>query len=279
MDNIIELRDVSFDYGDNETAVLNNFNLKIKRGSFVAILGHNGSGKSTVARLLNGLHLPSNGTVSVNGVTTNNQKAEFEIRSQVGLVFQNPDNQIIATIVEDDVAFGPENLGVNPTEIRRRVDNSLKSVGMYEFKNHSPHLLSGGQKQRVAIAGVLAMEPQCIVLDEPTAMLDPMGRQEVMSTLIKLNQEKNITVVLITHYMDEAALADRVVVMDNGSICLDGTPNEVFSEVEIIKQAGLSIPQTTELAYRLKNIGVDLGNVLTVDDCVNALTSALSEEK
>lgn len=279
MDNIIELKNVCFDYGNNEAAVLKNFNLEIKRGSFIAILGHNGSGKSTVARLLNGLLLPSKGTVCVNGINTSDDNAEYFVKSQVGLVFQNPDNQIIATIVEDDVAFGPENLGVKPNEIKQRVYNSLKAVGMYEFKNHSPHLLSGGQKQRVAIAGILAMQPQCIVLDEPTAMLDPMGRQEVLSTLTKLNKENGITVVLITHYMDEAALADRVVVMDNGEIVLDGSPREVFQKVEVIKDAGLSIPQTSELAFKLKEHGINLGSVLTVDECVDALVNTLTEEK
>lgn len=279
MDNIIELKNVCFDYGDNEATVLNNFNLEIKRGSFVAILGHNGSGKSTVARLLNGLLVPSKGTVSVNGINTSDENSEYLVKSQVGLVFQNPDNQIIATIVEDDVAFGPENLGIEPKEIRARVYDSLKAVGMYEFKNHSPHLLSGGQKQRVAIAGILAMQPQCIVLDEPTAMLDPMGRQEVLSTLTKLNKENGITVVLITHYMDEVALADRVVVMDNGKTVLDGSPREVFQKVEVIKDAGLSIPQTSELAFELKEHGINLGSVLTVDECVDALVNTLSEEK
>lgn len=279
MDNIIEIKDVCFKYEDNSGPVLKNFNLNIERGSFVSILGHNGSGKSTVARLLNGLLLPSSGTVSVNGITTSDENNDFEIKKQVGLVFQNPDNQIIATIVEDDVAFGPENLSIEPKEIRKRVDEALKSVDMYEYKDKAPHLLSGGQKQRIAIAGILAMQPQCIVLDEPTAMLDPLGRKEVISTLMKLNRENGITVVLITHYMEEAALADRIVVMDNGQTILDDKPELVFGEVDLIKKAGLSVPQTAELAYKLKRAGLDIGPVLSVDDCVNALERVLTEEK
>ncbi len=279
MDNIIEIKDVCFDYGDNEGPILNKFNLNIKRGSFVSILGHNGSGKSTVARLLNGLLSPNSGTITVNGISTSDEQNDFEVKKQVGLVFQNPDNQIIATIVEDDVAFGPENLSIEPKEIRKRVDEALKSVDMYEYKDKAPHLLSGGQKQRIAIAGILAMEPQCIVLDEPTAMLDPLGRQEVISTLMKLNREKGITVVLITHYMEEAALSDRIVVMDNGQIILDDVPQSVFCEVDLISKAGLSVPQTAELAYKLKCSGLDIGSVLTVDDCVDALQRVLTEEK
>ncbi len=279
MDNFIEFKNVCFNYDDNGEVVLNDFNLNIERGSFVAILGHNGSGKSTVARMLNGLLVPNSGMVTVNGISTNDEKNDFEIKKQVGLVFQNPDNQIIATIVEDDVAFGPENLGIEPTEIRKRVDAALKTVDMYDYKNNAPHLLSGGQKQRIAIAGILAMEPQCIVLDEPTAMLDPLGRKEVISTLIKLNREKGITVVLITHYMDEAVLADRVVVMDNGKIVLDDKPEAVFSEVKLIKNAGLSVPQTAELAYKLKCAGVDIGPALTVDKCAKSLINVLASEE
>lgn len=279
MDNIIEIKDVCFNYEDNEGPILENFNLNIERGTFVSILGHNGSGKSTVARLLNGLLLPNSGTVTVNGISSADEKNDFEVKKQVGLVFQNPDNQIIATIVEDDVAFGPENLSIEPKEIRKRVDEALKAVDMYEYKDKAPHLLSGGQKQRIAIAGILAMEPQCIVLDEPTAMLDPLGRQEVISTLMKLNREKGITVVLITHYMEEAVLSDRIVVMDNGKIVLDDEPKSVFCEVDLINKAGLSVPQTAELAYKLKCAGLDIGSVLTVDDCVNALQHALTEEK
>ena len=278
MNNIIELKDISFMYseGDGTQTVLENFNLNIERGSFVCILGHNGSGKSTVARLMNGLRTPAEGKVLVDGLDTADPKNEFEVKKKVGLVFQNPDNQIIATIVEDDVAFGLENLSVDPKEIRRRVDNALKAVDMYEHKEKAPHLLSGGQKQRIAIAGILAMEPDCIVLDEPTAMLDPQGRQEVLSTLTTLNREKGITVVLITHYMDEAVLADRVVVVDDGKIILDGLPEDIFHEVEKLHSAGLNVPQTAELAHKLKSIGIKLtGNILTEEACADALSEIL----
>ncbi len=279
MNNIIELKDISFEYSEGEgtRTVLSNFNLNIERGSFICILGHNGSGKSTVARLMNGLRIPSGGKIMVDGLNTADPKNEFRIKKKVGLVFQNPDNQIIATVVEDDVAFGLENLGVKSEEIRLRVDNALKAVDMYDFRSKAPHLLSGGQKQRIAIAGILAMEPDCIVLDEPTAMLDPQGRNEVLSTLSQLNREKGITVVLITHYMDEAVLADRVVVMDDGEIILDGAPQDIFHEVEKLHSAGLNVPQTAELAYKLKNIGLELkGNILTEEDCANALADVLS---
>lgn len=279
MANFLELKNVCFKYGDENDAVLNNFNLKIEKGSFVSILGHNGSGKSTVARLLNGLKTPTSGEVLVEGLSTLEQRNEFEIKKKVGLVFQNPDNQIIATIVEDDVAFGPENLGVEPEKIRYLVDNALKSVDMYGHKNKAPHLLSGGQKQRIAIAGILAMEPDCIVLDEPTAMLDPAGRKEVLSTLLKLNREKGITIVLITHYMDEAALADRIVVMDNGNIILDGEPKQVFGKVDEIKKAGLNVPQTAEFVYELNSIGIKIEPELTVENCVYELQKALTGEK
>lgn len=279
MANFLELKNVCFKYGDENDAVLNNFNFKIEKGSFVSILGHNGSGKSTVARLLNGLKTPTSGEVLVEGLSTLEQRNEFEIKKKVGLVFQNPDNQIIATIVEDDVAFGPENLGVEPEKIRYLVDNALKSVDMYEHKNKAPHLLSGGQKQRIAIAGILAMEPDCIVLDEPTAMLDPAGRKEVLSTLLKLNREKGITIVLITHYMDEAALADRIVVMDNGNIILDGEPKQVFGKVDEIKKAGLNVPQTAEFVYELNSIGIKIEPALTVENCVYELQKALTGEK
>ena len=278
MSNIIELKDISFRYseGDGTETVLENFNLNIERGSFICILGHNGSGKSTVARLMNGLRLPTGGTVLVDGLDTSDPKNEFQVKKKVGLVFQNPDNQIIATIVEDDVAFGLENLSVPPREIRQRVDNALKAVDMYDHHEKAPHLLSGGQKQRIAIAGILAMEPDCVVLDEPTAMLDPQGRQEVLSTLSALNREKGITVVLITHYMDEAVLADRVVVMDDGEIILDGIPKDIFHEVEKLHSAGLNVPQTAELAYKLKNIGIKLkGNILTEEACADALSKIL----
>lgn len=280
MSNIIELKNVSFEYseGDDSQEVLNDFNLNIERGSFTCILGHNGSGKSTVARLLNGLRTPSGGKVLIDGLDTSDPENEFEVKKKVGLVFQNPDNQIIATIVEDDVAFGLENLSVAPHEIRQRVDNALKAVDMYEHREKAPHLLSGGQKQRIAIAGILAMEPDCIVLDEPTAMLDPQGRQEVLATLTALNKEKGITVVLITHYMDEAVLSDRVVVMDDGEIILDGIPEDIFHEVEKLHSAGLNVPQTAELTYKLKNIGIKLeGNILTEEACAEALADILQQ--
>lgn len=281
MSDIIKFEKVNFEYGENETSqtVLKDFDLRVEKGSFVSILGHNGSGKSTVARLMNGLRIPSSGTVTVDGFSTADDKNEFEIKKRVGLVFQNPDNQIIATVVEDDVAFGPENLGLPQDELRRRVDSALKAVDMYDERHKAPHLLSGGQKQRIAIAGILALEPECIVLDEPTAMLDPIGRREVLSTIMKLNREKGITVVLITHYMDEAALADRILVMDDGKIILDDIPEKVFKEVEKLKAAGLSVPQSAEFAYRLKDIGIDLDvNVLKIENCVSALTEYLLEE-
>ena len=283
MDNIIELKKVVFDYTDENdlpVSVLDEISLSIERGSFTAVLGHNGSGKSTMAKLLNGLNKPSSGTVTVNGMDTADEKHEFEVRKTVGLVFQNPDNQIVASIVEEDVAFGPENLGVEPKEIRNRVDEALKSVGMYEYRTHAPFKLSGGQKQRIAIAGILAMQPECIVLDEPTAMLDPKGRSEVMETVQRLNREKGMTIVLITHYMDEAALADRVVVMDGGKVILDGTPMEVFGHVTELKSVGLDVPQPTELVTLLKADGVDIDtDVLDVDQCVEALVKALHLEE
>ena len=283
MDNIIELKKVVFDYTDENdlpVSVLDEISLSIERGSFTAVLGHNGSGKSTMAKLLNGLNKPSSGTVTVNGMDTADEKHEFEVRKTVGLVFQNPDNQIVASIVEEDVAFGPENLGVEPKEIRNRVDEALKSVGMYEYRTHAPFKLSGGQKQRIAIAGILAMQPECIVLDEPTAMLDPRGRSEVIETIQRLNREKGMTIVLITHYMDEAALADRVVVMDGGKVILDGTPMEVFGHVTELKSVGLDVPQPTELVTLLKADGVDTDtDVLDVDQCVEALVKALHLEE
>lgn len=278
MSSIIEFKNVCFEYNDDNDnqVILNNFNLAINDGDFVAILGHNGSGKSTIARLMNGLKKPTDGVVLVDGLDTTDEDNEYEIRKRIGLVFQNPDNQLIATVVEDDVAFGPENLMIDPKEIRKRVDFALKSVGMYEHKERAPHLLSGGQKQRVAIAGILAMEPKCIVLDEPTAMLDPIGRKEVIETLFKLNKEKGITVVLITHYMEEVVGADRIIVMDDGGIALDDTPKKVFSQVELLKKAGLGIPQTAELCYKLTQSGIDLSSdVLTVEDCASALARRL----
>ncbi len=276
-DNIIEIKNLSYEYTDDEEArVLNDFNLSIKRGSFTVILGHNGSGKSTLAKLMNGLFKPSFGTVEVDGMLTSDDNYEIEIKRRVGLVFQNPDNQIISSIVEEDVAFGPENLGYSPDEIRSRVDSALKAVNMYDFRKSAPHNLSGGQKQRVAIAGILSMTPECIVLDEPTAMLDPQGRKEVLNALITLNKEKNITVVLITHFMEEAQFADRVLVMSGGKITGDGTPKEIFSKIDLLKSAGLSIPQTTELLERLKQNGfkVDSG-IISVKECAEEIAKQL----
>lgn len=263
----------SYDNGVKKIdAVLDNLNLNIKKGEFVAVLGHNGCGKSTLAKHFNGLLLPLGGNVYVNGLNTKDEEMINTIRRQVGMVFQNPDNQIVANVVEEDVAFAPENLGIESSEIRKRVDEALKTVDMYRYRKHAPHLLSGGQKQRVAIAGAIAMRPECIVMDEPTAMLDPMGRAEVLETILKLKAQENMTVVLITHYMDEAAMADRVVVMDDGHIVIDDTPKNVFSQVELIKSLGLDVPQATELAYLLNKDGFDVDyNVLTVKECADAI--------
>lgn len=283
MDSIIEVKDVSFEYYENDNnslAILDHFNLNIERGSFTVIIGHNGSGKSTLAKLLNGLNKPAKGQVLVDGMDTSNEEDELKIRRTVGMVFQNPDNQLVATVVEEDVAFGPENLGLPPAVIRRRVDDALKAVDMYDYREHAPHKLSGGQKQRVAIAGIIAMEPACIVLDEPTAMLDPRGRKEVLDTIHTLNREKNITIVLITHYMDEAAEADRVIVMDSGKILLDGGPKEVFSHVEQIKSVGLDVPQPAELVYELQKSGISLPDgIISAEDCVAALAGLLRQEE
>ena len=278
---IIKFDNVSFAYeaSDEDTAatqVVDGFNLCVPEGQFLAILGHNGCGKSTVAKLINGILVPSSGKVTVDGLDTSDDDKITDVRRTVGMVFQNPDNQIVATIVEDDVAFGPENLGVPPHEIRRRVDDALKAVGMYEFRGREPHRLSGGQKQRVAIAGIIAMNTKCIVMDEPTAMLDPHGRQEVMDTIRMLNKERGITVILITHYMDEAVKADRVVVMDKGEIVLDSVPREVFRNVEKLKSLGLDVPQATELAYRLRKAGLDIpDNILDEKECAEAILAAL----
>ncbi len=277
----ISLENVVFSYSDSENDLIaknaiDGVSLDIKKGEFVALLGHNGCGKSTVAKHLNAMLLPDSGKVYVDGDDTADEDKTFEIRKKVGLVLQNPDNQLVASIVEDDVAFGPENLGIEPDEIRRRVDFALKAVGMYDYRESAPFKLSGGQKQRVAIAGILAMQPQCIVLDEPTAMLDPNGRDEVLSTLLKLNREDGITVVLITHYMEEAVLSDRVVVMDEGKILTQGTPDEVFSQVELLKKHRLDVPQSAELAHRLKGCGVKIDKIpLTVQDCVDMLEGVL----
>lgn len=271
---MIEIKDLYFSYeneGENKNPrnVINGVNLNIKEGEFVALLGHNGSGKSTLAKLINALFIPKKGQVLVDGFDTKDDKSVWDIRYRAGMVFQNPDNQLVATVVEDDVAFGPENLGIESSEIRKRVDKALESVNMEDFKKNSPHLLSGGQKQRVAIAGILAMSPTYIILDEPTAMLDPSGRKEVMDTVLKLNKEQGKTIILITHYMDEAAMADRLIIMEEGSIILQGKPREVFSHVDEIKKIGLDVPQVTELAFDLKKQGFNIRNdVLTVEELV-----------
>ncbi len=277
MGEFIRVDNVSFSYDDNR--VLNNISLSVQEGEFVALLGHNGCGKSTMAKLFNVLLSPQSGTVTIDGITAETEDDIYEIRSRVGLVLQNPDNQLVATVVEEDVAFGPENLGVPPQEIRRRVDSALKAVDMYEYRSHAPHKLSGGQKQRVAIAGIIAMEPRCIVLDEPTAMLDPKGRQEVIDTIRHLNKSMGITIVLITHYMDEAVQADRVIVMDKGSILTQGTPRQVFSKTELLKEHSLDVPQSVELMYTLKNrYGAAVNEMpLTPAECVQTLSEILPQ--
>ena len=276
MENIISIKNVHYTYPGDEIESLCGVSLDIKKGSFVAVLGHNGSGKSTLAKHLNAILLPTEGEVLVNGISTADEDRLLEIRSTVGMVFQNPDNQIVANVVEDDVAFAPENLGVAPEEIRRRVDNALRQVDMYEFKMHAPHLLSGGQKQRVAIAGVIAMEPEVIVLDEPTAMLDPKGRREVIDTVTKLCREKGITVVLITHHMSECVDADRVIVMSNGNVIADDSPENVFSQVKLMKSEGLTVPATTELMFELNKNGWDLPlTALGVSDCAKEIAKEL----
>ncbi|MBE6853598.1 MAG: energy-coupling factor transporter ATPase [Ruminococcus sp.] len=276
-EKIISMENVSFSY-ENTAQILSDLDIDIKSGSFVAVLGHNGSGKSTLARLANAILVPSQGTVRVLGTDTRDDEHIFDIRKNVGMVFQNPDNQIVAAIVEEDVAFGLENLGTPPDEIRLRVDEALKAVGMYEYRNHSSGMLSGGQKQRVAIAGIIAMRPQCIVLDEPTAMLDPAGRKDVMDIIGMLGKKYGITVVLITHYMDEAVKADRVIVIDDGRVLLDDVPKKVFSNVELLKETGLDVPQVTELIYELNKCGLELDpHILTEEECAEALASVLKE--
>lgn len=274
MEKIIEFKNVSFKYSDDEFDVINDLTIDFYEGQFTCVLGHNGSGKSTMAKLINAINYPTSGTVISFGFDTSNEENEIKIRQNVGMVFQNPDNQIVATIVEDDVAFGPENLGVPPEEIRKRVDEALKIVDMYDYRLHEPHKLSGGQKQRVAIAGAIAMQTKCIVLDEPTAMLDPKGRKEVMSALMRLKNELGMTIILVTHFMDEAVNADRVVVMNDGVVQLDGTPSEVFSHTDELKKIGLSVPKPLELALELKKEGYDLGmEVLTEDAFSEAFKS------
>ena len=277
---MIETRELTFIYpaeeGREESAALRDVNLQIEAGSFVVVLGHNGSGKSTLAKHFNAVLLPSGGSVWVEGMDTKNEELLLEIRRRVGMVFQNPDNQIVANVVEEDVAFAPENLGVPTAEIRRRVDDALAAVGMGEFPRHAPHLLSGGQKQRIAIAGVIAMEPEYIVLDEATAMLDPVGRRDVLRTVHQLNRERGITVVLITHHMDEAVDADRVIVMNDGCVVMDGAPREIFSRVEELHDLGLASPETVELLYDLNGHGMDLPlDAITVEECADAIVSAL----
>ncbi|PRR83549.1 energy-coupling factor transporter ATPase [Clostridium vincentii] len=277
-ENMISFQGLTYKYTsiedekEVEIYAVKGLDLNVRRGEFIVLLGHNGSGKSTIAKHINALLIPTEGTVIVDGLNTSDPNNLWEIRSKAGMVFQNPENQLVATIVEEDVAFGPENLGVKPKEIRKRVNESLDTVGMLEYRRHAPHLLSGGQKQRVAIAGVLAMKPDCIVFDEPTAMLDPSGRKEVMNNIKQLNKEYGITIILITHFMDEAAEGDRVVVIDDGKIIMDGTPRNVFSQVETMKNIGLDVPQVTELAYELKNAGINISTeILNVDEMVNAL--------
>jgi len=273
---MIECKNVTFKYdNEEETEVklaLDFVTLDVKKGEFLVILGRNGSGKSTIAKHMNCLLIPTSGKVFVDNLDTSDEKNTWKIRNRAGMVFQNPDNQIVATIVEEDVAFGPENLGVDPLEIRKRVDECLKKVNMYSYKKHAPHLLSGGQKQRVAIAGVLAMKPACIIFDEATAMLDPSGRKEVMKTILDLNKNNNITIVLITHYMEEAVEADRIIVMDEGKVTLTGDPRTIFSNVDMMKKIGLDVPQMTELAYELKNSGLNIkSDILTINEMVDEL--------
>jgi len=278
-DAIIKTEQLVFRYTTEEgvaPTVLSGVDLTIEAGSFVAVLGHNGSGKSTLAKHMNAILLPSGGKVYVGGLDSSNEDLLMDIRRQIGMVFQNPDNQIVASVVEEDVAFGPENLGVPSEEIRSRVDNALQQVGMSQYARHAPHLLSGGQKQRIAIAGVLAMEPRCIVLDEPTAMLDPVGRREVLDTIRSLNREKKITVILITHHMDEAALADRLIVMHDGHIVADGSPADVFSDVPGLRSLGLEVPEPVALMYELRTAGIDVPlNTLNVEQCAAVLETIL----
>ena len=274
-DHIVKIENLSFIYPgaeENPVKALDNVNIDIKRGEFVAILGHNGSGKSTLAKLMNGILLPTEGNILINGINTRDEDDIWNIRQTAGMVFQNPDNQLVATIVEEDVAFGPENQGIPPLEIRERVDNALKTVGMYEYRKSAPHALSGGQKQRIAIAGILAMNPDCIIFDEPTAMLDPAGRKEVMNTVMKLNKEEKRTIIHITHYMDEVVNADRIIIMEKGKVAVEGTPREIFSQVEEVRRIGLDVPQVTELAYLLKKSGMDINTeVLEIEELVDMI--------
>lgn len=274
--NMIECIDLKYQYSGDETSegkiAINGVNLSVRKGEFLVVLGRNGSGKSTLAKHVNALLVPSAGKMLVNGLDTSDSSNIWNIRNKAGMVFQNPDNQIVATIVEEDVAFGPENLGIDPKEIRTRVDDSLKKVDMYDYKRHAPHLLSGGQKQRIAIAGILAMRPDCIVFDEPTAMLDPSGRKEVIRTIKEINKTHGITIILITHFMEEAAEADRIIVMDQGNIIMEGIPRDIFSQVSVMKKIGLDVPQMTELAYELKKSGLDINtDILSIQEMVEKL--------
>ncbi|MBR3300911.1 MAG: energy-coupling factor transporter ATPase [Clostridia bacterium] len=281
MNSFIEFKNVSFQYKGSEKtrSVLNNFDLTIEKGTFTVILGHNGSGKSTIAKLMNGLNKPTEGEVLIDGISTMNPETEVEIKRRVGMVFQNPDNQLLASVVEDDVAFGPENLGCSPEESRKRVEKSLKAVGMSQFIKHAPHHLSGGQKQRIASAGVIAMKPECIVFDEPTSMLDPQGRSEIIYTIEKLNHEDGLTVVLITHFMEEAENADRVIVINDGKIVADDKPRKVFEKADYLKEIGLDVPKTTEFLIQLKSSGFNVDtNVISIEEAADSLFKALHSE-
>ena len=280
MSNIIEIKNVTYNYIEDEVeyTAVDNVSLDIKRGSFTVILGHNGSGKSTLAKMMNGLNKPTAGDIVVDGINTKDEETELLVKRKVGMVFQNPDNQLVASIVEEDVAFGPENLGLEPQLIRQRVDEALESVGMAEFKDSTPHHLSGGQKQRIAIAGMIAMRPECLILDEPTALLDPKGRAEIITTIEHLNKQ-GMTVVLITHYMEEAQNADRVLVMNDGKFIADGTPKEIFKNVSMLKSVGLDVPQTTELLYELNQNGISVPtDVLSIEETANAIAAFLEEK-
>lgn len=285
MESLISIQDVRFSYASEDeteqpTEVLKGISLEIGKGELVAVLGHNGSGKSTLAKLLNAILLPTSGKVLVDGIDTADEEKLLDVRQRVGMVFQNPDNQIVATIVEEDVAFALENMGVDPVEMRERVDEALKAVKMYDFREHAPHQLSGGQKQRVAIAGIIAMRPDCIVLDEPTAMLDPQGRKEVMKTIKRLNRDYGITVILITHEMDEAAQCQRIVVIDHGTVRMDDVPKKVFARVDEMKEIGLDVPQATELVHLLRESGCDLDpEIITEEACVDALAKLFSQKQ
>lgn len=280
MENIINAQELVFAYPGEREAALDRVSLSVRHGEMVAVLGHNGSGKSTFAKHLNAILLPQGGVCYVGGINTADEERLLDLRRTAGMVFQNPDNQIVATIVEEDVAFGLENLGVPPDEIRQRVDEALKEVGMYDYRLHAPHQLSGGQKQRIAIAGIIAMMPKLIILDEPTAMLDPRGRVEVMETITRLNREFGVTILLITHYMDEAAACQRVVVMDDGKVLLDDSPKAVFSHVALLKKVGLDVPQATEIVFELRRSGIDLPkDIITDEECVEALSKLLSAAK